>query len=61
MNFQTLHLQRKLILVVAVAGIISVFLPWFSAGAFGFSVHINGFRGWGVLAFLLLLLQEYYQ
>jgi len=51
MNFQTLHLQRKLILAVAVAGIISIFLPWFSAGAFGFSVHINGFRGWGVLAF----------
>jgi O-antigen/teichoic acid export membrane protein len=52
MNFQTLNKQRKLILILAVAGIISIFLPWFSAGAFGFSVHINGFHGWGILAFL---------
>jgi hypothetical protein len=52
MNFQTLNKQRKLILIAAVAGIISVFLPWFSAGAFGFSVHINGFHGWGILTFL---------
>ena len=52
MNFQTLNKQRKFILIAAVAGIISIFLPWFSAGAFGFSVHINGFHGWGILAFI---------
>lgn len=52
MNFQTLNKQRKLILIAAVVGIISIFLPWFSAGAFGFSMHINGFHGWGILAFL---------
>jgi O-antigen/teichoic acid export membrane protein len=52
MNFQTLNKQRKFILISAVIGIISIFLPWFSAGAFGFSVHINGFHGWGILAFL---------
>ncbi len=52
MNFQTMNKQRKLILIAALAGIISIFLPWFSAGAFGFSVHINGFHGWGILAFL---------
>lgn len=52
MNFQTMNRQRKLILIAAIAGIIAVFLPWFSAGAFGFSVHINGFHGWGILAFL---------
>ena len=55
MNFQTLNKQRKLILISAAAGIISIFLPWFSAGAFGFSVHVNGFHGWGVLAFISFL------
>lgn len=52
MNFQTLNKQRKFILIAALVGIISVFLPWFSAGAFGFSVHVSGFHGWGILAFL---------
>jgi hypothetical protein len=52
MNFQTMNRQRKLILFASLAGIISIFLPWFSAGAFGFSVHVNGFHGWGILAFL---------
>jgi hypothetical protein len=52
MNFQTMNKQRKLILLASLAGIISIFLPWFSAGAFGFSVHINGFHGWGILALL---------
>jgi O-antigen/teichoic acid export membrane protein len=55
MNFQTLNRQRKLILISAAIGIISIFLPWFSAGAFGFSVHINGFHGWGILAFLCFI------
>ncbi len=55
MNFQTLNKQRKFILISAVIGIISIFLPWFSAGAFGFSVHINGFHGWGILAFLCFI------
>jgi len=44
--------QRKLIAIAALVGIISIFLPWFSAGAFGFSVHVNGFHGWGILVFL---------
>ena len=55
MNFQTMNNQRKFILISAVIGIISIFLPWFSAGAFGFSVHINGFHGWGILAFLAFI------
>lgn len=55
MNFQTLNKQRKFILISAAIGIISIFLPWFSAGAFGFSVHINGFHGWGILAFLCFI------
>jgi putative oligomerization/nucleic acid binding protein len=55
MNFQTMNKQRKLILISAAIGVVSIFLPWFSAGAFGFSVHINGFHGWGILAFICFL------
>lgn len=47
MNFQTMSKQRKMILIAAAVGIISMFLPWVSA--FGFSV--NGMHGWGVLVF----------
>lgn len=56
MNFATLHKQRKLILLAAAIGLISVFLPWItvSAGMFGQSISksTNGFHGIGVLAFL---------
>lgn len=55
MNFQTLNKQRKFILIAALVGVVSVFLPWFSAGAFGFSIHINGFHGWGILAFICFI------
>jgi len=47
MNFQTMSKQRKMILIAAAVGIISMFLPWVSV--FGFSV--NGMHGWGVLVF----------
>lgn len=50
--------QRKFILIAAVAGAISVFLPWItaSAGAFGYSVNRseNGFHGAGVAYFMLM-------
>jgi hypothetical protein len=52
MNLQTMNRQRKYILIAAVAGIISVFLPWTSISVFGISQSTNGFHGWGVLAFL---------
>jgi peptidoglycan/LPS O-acetylase OafA/YrhL len=48
MNFETMSKQRKMILIAAAIGIISMFLPWVSV--FGFSV--NGMNGWGVLVFL---------
>src|SRR5882672_1710135 len=51
MNFYALNIQRKLIFISAVAGVISVFLPWFSAGTLGSAVHINGFHRWGIAAF----------
>jgi Na+/pantothenate symporter len=59
MNFQTLHKQRKFILVLAAIGAISVFLPWFTVSAEGLGVRIsesqNGFRGTGVLVFLAFM------
>lgn len=59
MNFQTLHKQRKFILLSAALGFISIFLPWktVSAGLFGagMSDGINGFHGVGILAFLLFI------
>jgi hypothetical protein len=52
MNFQTMNRQRKLILIAAAIGIISVFLPWITISMFGMNQNINGFHGWGILAFL---------
>lgn len=48
MNFQTMSKQRKLILIAAAVGVISMFLPWVSV--LGFSV--NGMHGSGILVFL---------
>lgn len=47
MNFATLNKQRKMILIAAAVGVISMFLPWVSF--LGFST--NGMNGWGVLVF----------
>ena len=52
MNFQTMNRQRKLILITATIGIISVFLPWVTISILGMTQSINGFRGWGILVFL---------
>jgi peptidoglycan/LPS O-acetylase OafA/YrhL len=48
MNLETMSKQRKMMLITAAVGIISVFLPWFSY--YGFSV--SGMSGWGILVFL---------
>ena len=52
MNFQTLNKQRRFILIAAITGIISIFLPWITVNLFGLTKNINGFHGWGILAFL---------
>jgi hypothetical protein len=56
MNFQLMHKQRKLILIAAIVGIISIFLPWITISAGGpglnMSVNRNGFHGSGVVVFL---------
>src|SRR5438067_2368973 len=51
MNFQTMSKQRKMILIAAAVGVISMFLPWISL--LGFSV--NGMHGSGVFVFICFL------
>ena len=48
MNFQTMSKQKKFVLISAVVGIISMFLPWFSF----FGYRISGMHGIGILVFL---------
>src|SRR5689334_8359928 len=59
MNFQTMHRQRKFIMLASALGIIAAFLPWqtISAGIFGASVSsgVNGFHGIAILAFLCFI------
>lgn len=50
MNFQTMSKQRKMVLIAAAVGIISMFLPWASY-IFG---SINGMHGNGTIVFLAL-------
>ena len=52
MNFQTMSKQRKFILIAAAVGIIAVFLPWISIGAFGVKESQNGFHSYGIVVFL---------
>lgn len=52
MNFQTMNKQRKFILIAAVIGVISMFLPWISVSMLGESETVNGMHGKGVLVFL---------
>jgi peptidoglycan/LPS O-acetylase OafA/YrhL len=48
MNFETMSKQRKMILIAAAVGIISMFLPWWS-----FIITVNGMQTtWGVIVFL---------
>ena len=51
MNFETMSKQRKMILIAAAVGIISIFLPWTSFAGF----TANGFRGGGIIVFICFL------
>ena len=55
MNFQAMHKQRKLILIAAAIGVISVFLPWISVSMMGMGKSINGFHGFGILVFIAFI------
>ena len=52
MNFQTMSKQRKFILIAALAGIIGMFLPWYTFSLFGVYGSVNGMHGEGLLVFL---------
>lgn len=53
MNFSAMSKQRKFLLIAALAGIVSIFLPWHTAGGLFEGLSINGFHGIGVLVFFL--------
>jgi len=53
---KSINLQRKLILIAAVAGVISIFLPWITISIMGMEESVNGFRGVGFVVFLAFAL-----
>src|SRR5450631_3516340 len=55
MDFATLNKQRKFILIAALAGLISIFLPWVSVSAGFISMSVNGFHSYGIMAFLAFI------
>ncbi len=52
MNFQTMSKQRIFVLISAVVGFISMFLPWVSVSMFGYSQSVNGMHDKGILVFI---------
>jgi hypothetical protein len=47
--------QRRFILTASVVGIISVFLPWVVVDAGKEDKYINGFHGYGIIAFIVFV------
>lgn len=45
MNIETLHKQRKYVLIAAGVGIISLFMPWVKISLFGVSGSVNAMNG----------------
>lgn len=52
MDFQTMNKQRKYVLIAALAGVVGMFLPWYTFSVFGASGSINGMHGNGILVFI---------
>lgn len=52
MNFQAMHKQRKFVLIAALAGVISIFLPWITTRGLFAGLNVNGFSGGGVIVFV---------
>jgi hypothetical protein len=55
MNFQAMHKQRKFVLIAALAGVISIFLPWISTSGLFAGFNVNGFSGGGVIVFITFI------
>jgi len=53
-----MNIQRTIILITAIAGMIAAFLPWITitslTGVTSASISLNGFRGFGIIGFLAL-------
>ena len=51
-------MQRTIMLIAAIAGMIAAFLPWITiastAGTLYAGISLNGFRGFGIIGFLAL-------
>ena len=56
MNFQTMSKQRKFVLISSAVGLVSMFLPWVSISATGYTQTINGMHEKGLLVFLCFLI-----
>lgn len=52
MNFQTMSKQRKFVLIAALAGVVGMFLPWYSFSIFGATGSVNGMHNNGIIAFI---------
>lgn len=52
MNFQTMSKQRKFVLISAIVGFISMFLPWVSISIFGYTQSVNGMHDKGIFVFI---------
>lgn len=55
MNIKFTTKPNMILIIVSIVLFISIFLPWYSVSAFGFSASVNGFRSGGILTFLMSL------
>lgn len=55
MNFQTMSKQRKFVLISAIVGFLSMFLPWVSISILGYTQSVNGMHDKGILVFICFI------
>ncbi|NTU69953.1 hypothetical protein HGB13_04005 [bacterium] len=56
MDFSKLSKTEQFVGIGALVGVISAFLPWYSASAFGFSYSVNGMTSWLIFSLLASVL-----
>jgi len=56
-NFESMNIQKKLVMFATAAGILAMFLPWVHISAFGMDVgqNYNGLRGSGIFIFVCFM------
>jgi peptidoglycan/LPS O-acetylase OafA/YrhL len=55
MDFNTMHKQRKFVMIAALVGLISMFLPWIKISFMGISKSENGLHGNGFLILIAFI------